>query len=183
MDKKISVKKFVDEYNKLSYEKCEKYVKSIVVDRYVSYEEKIRYCNKIIEISSYKKEIIDGVEKKYIHFDSTVSYMFYTLTLVKLYTSLDINFGEALEQFNLLNGGKNALDMIVRHIPEREIKEMQMIMGFISDDFERNECSIPAIIKKYVNKTSLLSENFLSTFIEEIVKNIDINEFKNLIRK
>lgn len=170
MDKKIYVKEFVNKFNTLSVNEQDDYVKSIINNNYVNYEDKIKYCDKVIKVTSYKKETINGVERKYLHTDSTARYMLYSLTLVKLYTNIDIDFKDALNQFNLLNGGNHAIDVIIDNIPAREMKEMKLVLDLLNEDVMKNEYDIISFIKKQSNKLSIINNNWTSKLINEIAK-------------
>lgn len=172
MNKKMSVKDFVNKYNDLPVLEREAFVKTIIVDEYVPFEKKVHYCNKVIESSSYKKEIVDCKEKKRLHVDSTGKYMLYSLTLIKLYTILEIDYKDSLNIFNLLNGN-NSIDTIVKCMPERELREMKMILDMVSDDLIKNEYEINSFVDKQINKVSLLVENFITPMLNNYIQNID----------
>ena len=151
-------------------------IKKIVKDKHVSYADKVDRAGIIARNSYYtKREDVDGSEHEVFEQNSAAKYMLYSLTLVDLYTDLDVDFKQSLEQFEMING--EILDGIITFINERERKEFQMLLEFASDDLIANEYEPHAFIREQVDRFS----NLISASIVPLLENIDINEIEKLI--
>ena len=193
MSKKISVKEFMNSYNALTNEDLKNnFVKSTVINKYVPYEKKIAICEKIVESTYYTKtKNTDGVERRRMHIDSPLNYMLYCLNIINNYTSIEIDFSNALEEFNLINGSE-CLDLIFSYISERELKEFRIILEMVEDDVIKNEYEIHAFIKNQVERFSDVFSILAKTtepILTEISKKIesmdekDIKKFNDRIMK
>lgn len=176
MEKKITVKEFVDKYNtgKSIMDYTEQYM---VTDKYVPYEEKVNSASRIVKASHYiTTKDNDGKEHKKFHIDSTSKYMLYCLELVRLYTNIEINFKESLDQFNMLNSC-GALDTIINLISERELKEFRMILDFVESDLFQNEYEIHSYISEQVERFGEL----IGKSLPSIIKGLDIDKVSKVI--
>lgn len=176
MEKKITVKEFVDKYdfreNMMEY--TEKYM---IPNKYVPYEEKVNSANRIVQSSHYiKTKNSDGKEYKKFHIDSTAKYMLYCLELVRMYSNIEIDFKKSLEQFNMLNSC-GALDAITNLISKRELKEFNMILDFVESDLMQNEYEIHSYISNQVERFGEL----IGKSLPEIIKGLDMNKMSKVI--
>lgn len=193
MSKKISVKEFMDKYNAFANEELKhNYAISVIKNNYVLYEKKIAICEKIVESSYYTKtKNTDGVEIRRMHIDSPVNYMLYCLNIINNYTSIEIDFSNALEEFNLLNGSE-CLDLIFANISERELKEFRIILEMVEDDVMHNEYETHAFISNQVERFAdvfkVVAKSAEPALIEiskkiESMDEKDINKFSDKIMK
>ena len=183
MDNKYTAKEFCEKYTATNVEQVKQsYIEKAMNPHYVSYEMKIAICQKIIENSYYKK--INN-ESKRLHINSPAQYMLYCLNLVNQYTNIKIDFSNTLEEFNLLN--KNGLiDVILNHIPERELKEFRMILDMIENDILQNEYEIHAFISNQVERFGELTGFVLKPIIEQLnrtLENMDEKTIDKIIDK
>lgn len=187
---KYTVKDFCQKYSDSKSEQVkETLIKSVMNTHYVSYETKITICEKIIESSYYKSVEKNGINVKKIHVNSPAKYMLYCLNLIKQYTSIEVNFKKALEEFNMLNKCE-VLDVIYNNIPEKELKEFRMILDMIENDTMQNEYETHAFMSNQVERFGELfgsitkpALNRLSEVIESMDdKTIDkmVDKIKNL---
>ena len=178
MEKKITVKEFVDGYNKLEDEEKQEYIKSHVLkNKYVNYEHKINSANRIIKSSHYiTSKNSSGKDIKRLHFDTTAEYMLYSLEIVNLYTDINIDFKRSLEQFNMINGSRSLND-IINEINKTEINEFSTILEFVRNDLIKNEYEIHAYISNQINRIGEL----LSSILPSIIEKIDIDKVEKIV--
>lgn len=153
-------------------------VKQIMKNKRVSYADKVDQAG-IIAKNSYhqKQKDINGEEREVFFQNSAAKYMLYSLTLVDLYTTLDIDFKKALEQFEELNG--EILDNIINLIDERERKEFQMLLEFACDDLLVNEYEAHAFIREQVERFS----NLFGTILVPVLENIDVDKIEEVMKR
>lgn len=110
-----------------------------------------------------------------VHLNSTGRYMFYVLTIIDLWTDIDIDFTIAYKEFDELN--KNGLiNSIVLKIKESEIKEFDLIVRNHLDDLMYNQGSMNAVIRNQADRIIDLTSALLSPFMERLtvaVENMD----------
>lgn len=182
----MTVREFVEKYNKLTSEDLKgKLVESVIKHEYVPYEKKITICKKIVEASHYiKKKDKNNKEMKKLHIDSTANYMLYCLNLVNYYSSIDVDFSNSLEEFNLLNGSE-CLNAIFSSISEREEKEFRMILDMIETDLMQNEYETHAFIRNQVERFGELIGVVVTPLFEQLtqsVNNMDEKTVNKLIK-
>ena len=153
-------------------------INQIIKNNRVSYSDKVNRVG-IIAKNSYhiKQKDIDGIEREVFWQNSAAKYMLYSLTLVDLYTTLEVDFKQSLELFEKING--EILDMIIMSIDERERKEFQMLLDFACDDLLVNEYEPHAFIRNQVDRFGSL----FGTIIAPVIKNIDVNKIEEIINK
>ena len=173
----MKIETFIKVYNlrKTDEEKL-KAVSEIMKNEKISFATKVDRAGLIARESYHSKKIgADGVEREVFEQNSAAKYMLYTLTLVDLYTSLDIEYKDSLEIFEKLNG--ELLDIIVSLIDEREKKEFNMLLDFACDDLVTNEYEPHAFIREQVDRFASLFE----TIILPAIENLDLDKVKDAI--
>ena len=172
--KKMSAQEFIKKYNALTSEKIkEDLLKTIVKDIYVPYENKITICEKIVAASYYiKTKDNNGIETKKMHINSPANYMFYCLNLINTYTSIEIDFNNALDEFNLLNAN-GCMDLIFDCISAREIQEFRMILDMVENDTIQNEYELHAFISNQVERFGSLTGYVLAPLLDKLMQSID----------
>lgn len=153
-------------------------VKQIMKNKRVSYADKVDRAG-IIAKNSYhqKQKDINGEEREVFFQNSAAKYMLYSLTLVDLYTNLEIDFKQSLESFEKING--ELLDAIIMSIDERERKEFQMLLEFACDDLMVNEYELHAFVREQVDRFGSL----IGTVLVPILENIDINKIEEVMKQ
>lgn len=153
-------------------------VKQIMKNKRVSYADKVDRAG-IIAKNSYhqKQKDINGEEREVFFQNSAAKYMLYSLTLVDLYTDLEIDFKQSLESFEKING--EILDAIIMSIDERERKEFQMLLEFACDDLMVNEYELHAFVREQVDRFGSL----IGTVLVPILENIDINKIEEVMKQ
>ena len=153
-------------------------IKQIMKNKRVSYADKVDRAG-IIAKNSYheKQKDINGEEREVFFQNSAAKYMLYSLTLVDLYTDLEIDFKQSLELFEKING--EMLDMIIMSIDERERKEFQMLLEFACDDLMVNEYEPHAFVREQVDRFGSL----IGTVLVPILENIDVNKIEEIMKQ
>ena len=153
-------------------------IAQIMKNEHVSYADKVDRAGIIAQNSYHMKETgADGVEREVFRQNSAAKYMIYSLTLVDLYTTLEIDFKQSLELFEKING--EVLDMIIMSIDERERKEFQMLLDFACDDLLVNEYEPHAFIREQVDRFGSL----FGTIIAPVIENIDVNKIEEVLKQ
>jgi len=153
-------------------------ITQIMKNEHVSYADKVDRVGIIAKNSYHVKEIgADGVEREVFRQNSAAKYMLYSLTLVDLYTTLEIDFKQSLELFEKING--EILDMIIMSIDERERKEFQMLLDFACDDLLVNEYEPHAFIRKQVERFG----SIFGTIIAPVIENIDVSRIEEVLKQ
>ena len=155
-----------------------KAIKQIMKNNRVSYSDKVDRAG-IIAKNSYhvKQRDVDGTEREVFEQNSAAKYMLYSLTLVDLYTTLEIDFKQSLELFEKING--EILDMIIMSIDERERKEFQMLLEFACDDLLVNEYEPHSFIREQVERFASL----FGTIIAPVIENLDIDKIEEVLKQ
>lgn len=141
--KKITVKEFVDKYNKLSSEELkEKQIDNIIKRHYAPITEKKAALDIIFKKCIQEKDGIEYVDK----FLMQVGLMSVVLSL---YTNIDCN-GNMFENYDLLMEN-DIYPLIMYKIGERDIKELMSIYSSVEETF-MNQQSFEAYLAKQVTR-------------------------------
>lgn len=142
----------------------------------ISYSDKLNRANLIARHSYYTKEKdINGVENEVFKQNSAAKYMLYSLTMVDLYTNIDIDYKQSIECFEKING--EILDRIICAIDERERKEFQMLLDFACDDIIVNEYELHSFIGKQIDRFGAL----IGASLTPILNSIDLNKLEEIV--
>lgn len=175
----MKVDTFLKLYNtKRTDEEKVEVIKQIMKNNKVSYSDKVDRAG-IIAQNSYhvKQKDLDGNEREVFQQNSAAKYMLYYLTLVDLYTNLEIDYKQSLETFEMLNG--DIIDIVVGLIDDREKKEFQMLLDFACDDLLVNEYEPHAFIRSQVDRFGYL----IGTILAPVLENMDLDKMQGLIAK
>ena len=139
----------------------EGYLRQRLVKKYVPYEEKIAECSKIVDVTSY----IDMNGQKLYNRNTPSRAMLFSLTLIKKYTDIEINFINVLPDYNKLEEN-DLIEPIINAIPAKEISIWQTVMKMIEDDKQENERSLASKL----DSLGIFSNTFLEA-LEEVLLN------------
>ena len=166
MEKKYDVKKFVYKY--LESNDKENFIKERIVRTYLSFENKLTICEKIVDATCF-----DG--ERYSK-DTSSANIFFELNLVNLYTDIAINFGEDfLRDYNLMEE-YDVLSKIINAIPIVERRRFEDIFHNVMTDKEFNSCSNYAI---YTSLKDLVGN--ISDALKDGFDSIDFNNIGNIL--
>ena len=141
----------------------EKYIDEIMEQKYVPFEDKVARINTIIDNTYYVNE--DG--EKVFHIDSAAAHLFTMLTFVDLYTKIEIDFKNAVGQYNALKEC-GALDIIVSKINESELNEFKFLWDAINKNLVMNEYDIHAYVNKQLKYIASIFEKVVTPFLDKI---------------
>lgn len=153
----MKIEEFVGDY-KIASDKA-KYCAKRVVNKYVTYENKIAQCEAIVNNTTHVK----AGDMEFYTKNTPGQYLMFTLTLINLYTDIEIDFSNSLASFNALDE-IGAIDTLMSVIPESEYTKFNTILQMIIDDHYENERSLVGYID---NKFRALEVVFGSLLTEE----------------
>lgn len=144
----------------------------------ISYSDKVDRASLIARHSYYTKEKdINGVENEVFKQNSAAKYMLYSLTMVDLYTNIDIDYKQSIECFEKING--EILDRIIGAIDERERKEFRMLLDFACDDIITNEYEPHAFLRNQVNRFGEL----IGASLAPVLESVDMNKLEEIVKQ
>lgn len=159
--------------NKKNDENGKDLLQRIMKNEYVPIEEKQVRAENIIKNTSFIKNS-DGTEK--LHVNSVARHLFTFLTVIDMYTTVEIDFKDAVNEYNeLVKNG--AMDAIFGEIPDRELKEFRMVLDFVASDLLTNEYENHAFIKSQVERFG----NLVGNVIGPIIEGLDLNKIQEVI--
>ena len=142
----------------------EEFVKEHIKDKYVPIEEKQVRANTIVENTYY--ETNDDGEKSF-HVNSVAHLLFTMLTLVDMYTDIEIEFKHGLEQYNKLKEC-GALDYLVAHMNKNEIDDFKMVLTGVQNDVMTNEYEPHAYFASQVERFGKLLGFVIEPFLDKL---------------
>ena len=156
----MRVNEFVEKYNEA--EDKDSFIKSVLKEQYVPYEEKISDCKRIVDVTSYTNTDPNMYKK-----NSPSRKMLFWLTLIDKYTDIDIDFSNALAEYNMLCQCK--MDLLFdsftyrTELPELiviEVDRYNDVLYDIEDDFEKNERSMIGYLDSKLAAFKIFGESF-----------------------
>ena len=148
------------------------------IKKYVNYGEKYDIAKRLVTATCFD-------ENNNIKLNSPSQYMLYRLSLVNTWTAIDVDFTHGIEEFDILSQN-GILDDIIKKIPEKEIKEFDMLVKLIQSDLLYNTATPQAYISSQVEKFATLTNTVLSPLIEKLadeIKNLDDSKIEKLSRQ
>lgn len=169
----------------------DQYIKQYVTYRdYVPYAQKAAACQTLVDNTGYRREY-DGEGREVsrtLHTDSPMRCLFYCLTLLRLYTDLEIDLSNGLEIFDMLE--ENGLtEALLERIPEKERASMQTLLNMAVQDFTANVSSVPAYVSSQVERFASLFGALAAPGLETLAKSLEnldegkINKLAGVLKK
>ena len=140
------------------------FIESHMKNHYVPFEEKQARANVIIENTFYEK---DENGNKYFHVNSVATHMFVFLTLVDMYTDIEIDYKKSLEQYNKLKE-TDGFDFIIPNISKSEITEFKIILESMKADIMTNEYEPHAYFSQQVKRFADILSFVIEPFLDKI---------------
>ena len=101
----------------------------------------------------------------------SAQYTLTALTLVKMYTNIDINFKQGAFQYDKL-AETGIINYILENIEASELEEFKMLINYKYEDFYQKHFSIQSYIDKRINEFLSIADTFV-TMASDLMKNID----------
>jgi hypothetical protein len=192
--KKISVKKFVEEFNKIHNTLKHGYIEeNLKIVEYIPIETKHKMAERIALYTTFvHREVIDEngnitlKRTQEINRDSFIKYMLYCRTLISNYTNLDIETENFYEEYDLLKSS-GLLDLIMSsYIPETEIAEFKIILKMKQEDLIFNNNSTHNYVSNQIGRIENLVSTVVNPTIESItsyLNNLDEKDSKRLVSR
>lgn len=153
-------------------------VKQIMKNETIKYTDKVDRANLIAKHSYYTKEKdVNRVEQDVFRQNSAAKYMLYSLSLVDMYTTLEVDFKKSVDCFEKING--EILDLIISLIDERERKEFKMLLDFACDDIMTNEYEPHAFLRNQVNRFGEL----IGASLAPVLESVDMNKLEEIVKQ
>lgn len=174
MEKKITVKEFVDKYNSLETEEQEDYFNTIIYRKYAPVLEK-----KVVLQTLLNKSIIKN-EYDVDYLDLFLSRINTTIAILLLYTNLDIKKNDqseenAFDDYDLLK--ENGLfDKICECIGETEMTELGTINGLIIDTYLTQKHDPKYFISSNIARVSKIITPAVKSGLEQVANVLKDNE-------
>lgn len=149
----MTVEKFIEKYN-LDGNK-EKYIKSHIKTKYISYLVKLADCERIIKSTSYA-DIDENVYRQ----NSPARHLMFVLTLISRYTDIDVVFEngysiqiyDALDEYDLIN-------KIINEIPTHEYNSYLSILEMMANDMQENIRSFAGMFSSFTESIKTILNN------------------------
>lgn len=175
MNKDFSVKDFVEEYEKqLTDDDKARFLKGkLKTERYMPYADKIALAERVVKSTSYAIDKEDGELKKTdrISLNSPMRYVLFVMTVVDKYTNIEVNFNNAMPEFDALNFC-GLIEIIFEKVGDKEIGEFNTIVDMALNDFMANKYQFKNYINDTLSKVSGLVERCVP-LIDNITNKLD----------
>lgn len=175
----MTVKEFVKQYDKNPDINV---VKKAITTTYLSFVKKCNLCERIIQATHYT-ETPDGATR--LQIDSASEYMLFNLSIVDTYTDLKIDFGNVVEEYDML-AKRDLFEIFKSVLPQRELGELYNVLELKEKDMIANEYETHAFISNQVERFGTLLGISLSPALEKlttIVEELDAEKLAELINK
>lgn len=172
----MNIKDFIEEYNLRTSDtaKC-KFVKEVLnIKEYIGIAEKISLAERVVKATLYERDK-DGKLTGNIKIDSVGRFILFTLTVIDTYTDLEVDFNNAISEYDLLEQNK-LIDSFIGengYIPFYEYSKLQVILNMILDDAIQNNFSTEAFVKNQVTRLSDLVGATVSPVFEKLIENLN----------
>ena len=179
---KITIKKFVNEYNKRPIQTREKYLKdNLKIKTYIPFLTKNMLAEKLVNISTYRYEnyekedgTIERRKTDTIQVNSAVQYLLFCRLIVENYTNLECETDNFYEEYDLLKSS-GLLDILMVNtdeikslIPSDELNEFKAIIDMKKNDLFTNTCEIHNYISNLIKRFGDVSNVFLKPITEKL---------------
>ena len=172
---KITIKNFIDEYNKRGTESLKKqYIKdNLEITPYVSFVKKDALISNLLKATMIDKETGN------VKVNSSAEYLLMTRILIENYTNLTVETDGFYEEYDELkkSGLFNILlvgdDTTAPLIPYEEIAEFKHLLSIKRNDVLTNRYEIHSFITEQVDRFKALGEATLTPLMNAVSKKLD----------
>lgn len=169
----MTVNEFVEKYN--DSKNKEEYLRSVCKTEYVPFETKVADCNRILKSTSYT-----NTEPNMYKQNSSSRKMLFLLTLIERYLDVDIDYTNALEEYNKLCmiSMDRIFDSFNDELPAStrvDIGRYEDILYDMESDLRENERSIIGYLDSKFASLGIIGEALNKMLEENIVNNLEDN--------
>lgn len=132
-----------------------------ITKKYIPFITKITNCERVVKATTVLKKNQDDIGV--YHQNTPARYLIFNMTLLQLYTDIEINDDTLYDNYDKLNE-IGALDVLLSCIPEHEFKEFSTLLSMTMDDFLANERDLTAYLDRKMEDLAKLAE-------QEVVNN------------
>lgn len=153
-----------------------------IVRQYMPLDKKLFYVNRLVQLTTHPLKNGE-VDLNTLKVNTPTRYVLYNLTLVDLYTHLDVDFSNTSQEYDYLKQ-YGVLEKILQKIPQSEIIEFKNLLKMSLDDAMTNEYESHAYLSKLVNNVTVTLGTLLSkdmSGLTEALKSMsgeDLSELK-----
>lgn len=181
----MNVKEFIEESKKISNDSIkESRDKSLLnVKEYVGFAEKIALADRVVKICTNQVPEEDGSVGEF-KINSATKYLLHVLGIIDLYTDLDIDYSNAISEYDML-AKDDYISKIIQLIGEREITECQMLLDFVYNDSIQNNLSPHAFIHSQIERFGVLTGSTIAPAIDALTKaleNMDDKQIDKIVK-
>lgn len=168
----MKIKDFVNEVNKVANEsiKTNRINGMLKTKNYISVAQKIDLADRVTKVTTHKYDNAGNAIGFEVH--SPSKFLLHTMGLVDLYTDLDVDMSNIMDEYDLLNSN-GLIEVILNSIGETEIAECEMFLDMIWHDTIQNELSPYAFIQNQVTRFGTLAGVTMSSVLEGLTKAIE----------
>lgn len=167
----MKIELFVDTYEtKKRTTSGDEFIQEHITTEYVPFEKKCALAEAIIDAAYYQDvNSGDGETSRELYVNSRSRYVLTCMTVVDLYTDIERDKvgSNIVADFNMLNKS-GLIDKIIGAVPEREIKELNMVVEMTAEDTLTNEYEPHAFIRSQVTRFGTLIGASLAPVLEAI---------------
>lgn len=184
----MKTKEFIEVYEGLEASiDYEEFMEQYIYRTYVPFAEKLDVAFRIAKHSTHKV-LDDG--KEIFHVNSVLRHILYTMSIVDLYTEINVDFDNIVEEYDMLDE-YDLLDWFSENIPEREQNKLYSLVESYVNDVYMNESNIVNCIDNKLEAIRMVFETLVDsglTVLQNSLSNIDlesdqVKEFMSKITK
>lgn len=173
MGNSISVKTWCKGYTEANSDiRRTKYLQDNLVTTYayVPLDKKLFVINRLVQLTTH--DIKNGAtDLNTFKVNSVVRHVLYNLSLVDLYTNINVDFANSNQEYDYLKSS-GAMDAILAKLPQSEVDEMKDLLDKAIEDAMTNEYENHAYFSKVIN-------NITTTFVTLLSK--DMGSLKDVL--
>lgn len=149
-------------------------IASIIRTDYIPFETKVAFANKCIRNNLTDKQMIS--------MNTPLNYLTFVMSLLEMYTTLEIDPTKPLTTYNELQSNGRLVDLIMEELKELpDFEEYQIVYKMAINDFRDNHLSVRGFIQRQVQKVAGYCNEQLK-ILNENLKEIDMDDLKSLIK-
>lgn len=165
----MNIKDFIEVYKNAANvnDYCKK---RVITDKYITYQEKLAFCQNIVDKTCYiARENGDKIFSQ----NTPARYMIFQMTMINLYTDIEVDFEHLLDDFNTLDQ-YGAVDILVSSLAEFNPHEYSMfntLLKMIVDDAYANTRDLVSWLETKVETIEMAFKS-----LSEVLKDVDLSK-------